>query len=121
MYITLSREALTEQLWEKTNNSQDYGYKSYEASERLAEELEGSNIEFDLVAIHCDWSDMNEKDIINDYKHLIEDIEEDLEVKEESELLDLIIEELENKTTVLKYEFKNEAGEFENGYLIFNF
>ena len=73
---------------------------SYEAINELFEwASEISNIsqdgmEFDPVAITCDWSEYNETDLFTDYGYLLDD-------DERQELYNLI-EILENKTTVIK-------------------
>lgn len=71
---------------------------SYEAITALFEwydELsESGDIEFDPVAITCDWSEYDEDGLFTDYGHLLED--------DEKQDMDRLIEVLEENTTVIK-------------------
>tara|TARA_X000001382_G_scaffold50866_1_gene34574 strand:- start:105 stop:413 length:309 start_codon:yes stop_codon:yes gene_type:complete len=73
---------------------------SYEAITALFEwydELsESGDIEFDPVAITCDWSEYNKMDLLTDYAYLLDD--------DEAIELDSLLEILEDNTTVIRLE-----------------
>lgn len=83
-------------------------YYTYEGCETLLEFYDeiDENIEFDVIAICCDWNEYGEtpclkwKDFISDYGYLLED-EETAEMTDD-EKINTIIEKLEDKTTVIK-------------------
>lgn len=70
---------------------------SYEAINELFEwydELsESCDIEFDPIAINCDWSEYDVDDLHTDYGYLLED--------DEKQNTDRLMEVLENNTTVI--------------------
>jgi hypothetical protein len=71
---------------------------SYEAITALFEwfdELsESGDIEFDPVAITCEWSEYGETDLFTDYGYLLGD--------DEGQELDSLLEILESNTTVIR-------------------
>ena len=73
---------------------------SYQAIEELFEwESEISNqsengVEFDPIAIRCDWSEYAEDELFNDYGYLLDEDEE--------QEIDVLIKLLQNKTTVIQ-------------------
>ena len=89
-------------------------YYTYEACEVLLEYYDeiDENIEFDVIAICCDWNEYGDtpcltwKAFISDYGYLL-DVEEwkeenALDEYDEDLYIDALIEELENKTTVIR-------------------
>lgn len=82
-----------------------YTYEACEALESWYDEID-ENMEFDVIAICCDWSEYGETpclkwfDFLSDYSYLLED--EETEDMTEEEKIDAIIDELENKTTVIQ-------------------
>ena len=85
----------------------DRDYYTYEACEALEEwynEVD-PDFEFDVIAICCDWNEYGDTPcltwphFINDYEYLLEDVEK---VLTDEEKIDLIIETLEDRTTVIR-------------------
>jgi len=73
---------------------------SYDAINALFEwEYEISNqtengVEFDAIAICCDWSEYDEEDLFNDFGYLLDEDEE--------QEINNLIKLLQNKTTVIQ-------------------
>lgn len=104
---------------ERTNQFSD---EALEALFNYYEDLEaetGDEIELDVIAICCEWTEYTSGELLGDYRHLLdirewlgengydsEDMEEDelREAEEEnSELIaEAIADELESKTTVIR-------------------
>ena len=65
----------------------------------------GEDFEFDPIAICCEWNEYGDtpaltwNDFLNDYEYLLEDIEKALT---DEEKIDLIIEMLEDRTSVIR-------------------
>lgn len=89
--------------------SWDCDYFTYEALETLLnyyDEID-PNIEFDVIAICCEWDEYGDtpcltwKDFLSDYDYILKDIDGAEELPED-EKIEAIIDELENRTTVIK-------------------
>lgn len=86
----------------------DRDYFTYEACNALLDYYDGvdENMEFDPIAICCEWSEYGEtpcltwSNFLSDYNYLLED--EETEDMTEEEKIDAIIDELENKTTIIR-------------------
>ena len=95
----------------------DRDYYTYEACEALEEWYDevDPDFEFDVIAICCDWNEYGNMscltwtDFLNDYEYLLEDVEKQLT---DEEKIDLIIETLEDRTSVIKLSNSVLVGEF---------
>lgn len=89
----------------KNWNRDYYTYEACEALENWYDEID-PNFDFDVIGICCEWSEYGEtpclkwSDFLSDYNYLLED--EETEDLTEEEKIDTIIDELENKTTVIR-------------------
>ena len=87
--------------------SWDRDYYTYEGCEGLEEWYDevDPDFNFDVIAICCEWNEYGNtpcltwQDFISDYEYLLEDIEKHLTDKEK---IDLIIETLEDRTSVIR-------------------
>ena len=90
----------------KNWNRDYYTYGACEALLEFYDEID-ENAEFDVIAICCDWNEYGEtpclkwSDFLIDYCYILDDIENSDEMTDE-EKIDAIIDELENKTTVIR-------------------
>lgn len=81
-----------------------YTYEACEALESWYDEVD-PDFYFDVIAICCEWSEYGDmtcltwNDFLNDYEYLLEDVEE---VLTDEEKIDLIIETLEDRTSVIR-------------------
>ena len=72
----------------------------------------GTEVEFDVVAICCDWNEYGDgvvlgfDDFISDFGYLLDDEEDDEELEEE-EKVDAIFKKLEEKTYCIRLENGN--------------
>ena len=88
----------------KSRNRDYYTYEACEALEEWYDEVD-PDFEFNVIAICCEWNEYGDtpcltwKNFINDYEYLLEDIEKQLT---DEEKIDLIIETLEDRTSVIK-------------------
>lgn len=65
------------------------------------EEATGEEIELDIVAICCEWTEYEPGELVNGYGYKLDDIDEDeLNDMDEDEKADQIVEILENETTI---------------------
>lgn len=108
MKQTLSWDEVRRGIW----NVYDHQF-SWDAAARLADyydDLEqdiGEEIEFDAVAIACDWSEYAyKKDLLDVYGHLLND---DWEDEDDDEKAEAVLEYLKDNTYVI---------EFLGGYLV---
>ncbi len=95
--------------------SYNWDYFSWDACKALLnyyDEID-ENIEFDPIAICCEWSEYGNtpcltwKDFINDYGYLLEEAakdDEDIDLDEidEAEKCEMIMDILEDKTTIIR-------------------
>lgn len=69
------------------------------------EEATGEDIELDVVAICCDWSEYTESNLIIDYGHIVDDETFDIlnadDHEDYAEAFQALIDELEQNTTVI--------------------
>ena len=84
-------------------------YFTYEALETLLnyyDEID-PDIEFDVIGICCEWTEYGDtpcltwKDFLSDYDYILKDVDGAGELPED-EKIEAIIDELENRTTVIK-------------------
>lgn len=102
MKITVNAAMMKEML-----NKVNRDYFTFEGLENIIEWYDevDPDFEFDVIAICCEWSEYGDtpcltwKDFINDYEYLLEDIEKALT---DEEKIDLIIETLEDRTSVIR-------------------
>lgn len=95
-------------MMKETFENWDRDYYTLGACEALIDFYDeiDENTEFDVVAICCEWSEYGEtpclkwSNFLSDYNYLLED--EETEYLTEEEKIDAIINELENKTTVIR-------------------
>lgn len=80
---------------------------SYDALEWLyqyyteIEEATGEEMELDIIAICCEWTEYEASELINDYSYLLEDEDSDeVAQMDEDEKAERIAELLEEETTV---------------------
>ena len=80
------------------SSNKDNGF-SYEGAKALYNHLEdfGEDIEFDAVALRCDYSEYSEKELIQSYNHLV-DREEGVS---DSDYFEELRDEIEQNTTLL--------------------
>ena len=83
-----------------------YTYEACEALENWYDDID-PDFDFDVIAICCDWNEYGEtpclkwSDFLNDYEYILDDIENPDELTDD-EKIETIIDELENKTTVIR-------------------
>ena len=82
----------------------------YEALEEEDFAEDGEQMELDCVAIRCEWTEYDLKTLILDFDYLVDDEE----VTKESDKLAIILQELNERTTVIEVEQYNEP----NTYLV---
>jgi len=86
----------------------DYAHWTTEAAHVLAEYYEdlsediGEDIEFDRVAIRCEFSEYGEQDLINNFHDLVSS-----NVEERDELMGEIVEALRNRSTCIELDNGN--------------
>ena len=85
----------------------EYNNFTYNQAERLIEYLEemeeetGETIEFDSVAIRCDFSASTQEEILSDYSNLIDD--EDIEEMDKEEIDEYIVNFLQENTLYIDF------------------
>ena len=90
----------------KTYNRDYFTYEAYESLLNYYDEID-DNIDFDPIAICCDWNEYGEtpclkwSDFLSDYGYILDDIENSDELTDD-EKIDVILDELENKTIVIR-------------------
>ena len=95
--------AMMKELFENWNRDY-YSFEACEALEEWYDEVD-PDFDFDVIAICCDWNEYGNtpcltwQDFISDYEYLLEDIEKQLT---DDEKIDLIIEMLEDRTSVIR-------------------
>lgn len=103
MKITVNAYMMKETMVNR--NRDDFTFEGLETLLNWYDDCYGENFEFDPIAICCDWNEYGDtpcltwNDFLNDYEYLLEDIEK---VLTEEEKIDLIIETLEDRTTVIR-------------------
>ena len=74
-----------------------FSYQAINALFEFEDELSNQNengVEFDPIAIRCDWSEYDEDELFNDYGYLLDEDEE--------QEIDSLVKLLQNKTTVIE-------------------
>ena len=98
----------------KNWNRDYYTYEACEALEEWYDEID-PDFEFDVIAICCEWNEYGDTPcltwdhFLNDYEYLLEDVEKHLT---DEEKIDLIIETLEDRTSVIRLSNSVLVGEF---------
>lgn len=95
----------------KNCNRDYYTYEACNALINFYDEID-ENTEFDVIGICCEWSEYGEtpcltwKDFLNDYSYLLDvetwKDENALDEYDEDLYIDALIEELEDRTTVIR-------------------
>lgn len=104
MKMTIDANMMKEMF--KNWNRDYYTYEACEALESWYDEVD-SSFDFDVIGICCDWNEYGEtpcltwENFLSDYKYILDDIDDSDEMTEE-EKIDAIIEELEDRTMVIK-------------------
>ena len=95
-------------------NRDYYTYEACEALEEWYDEVD-PDFEFNAIEICCEWNEYGNTpcltwdNFLNDYGYLLEDVEKQLT---DEEKIDLIIEKLEDRTTVIRLSNSVLVGEF---------
>lgn len=71
-------------------------YFSIDAIQALMELTDDEQVELDVIAICCEFTEYSEDDLLTDYGYLVEDEN----YQDEEEKLEGLLEELENHTTL---------------------
>lgn len=71
----------------------------YEYLDQLSDDI-GEDIDLDVIAICCDWSECDPADLCTDYGYMLDQDED----QSTDEYLEALIEELEQNTTIIKVE-----------------
>lgn len=92
--------------WETYKDNFSYeGLKELFSYFEEYEEAIGDDIELDVVAICCDWSEYTESNLIIDYGHIVDDETLDIlnadDHEDYAEAFQALIDELEQNTTVI--------------------
>jgi len=107
---TRSNDAYALELSSNKDNGFTYTWASalIDYLDDLSDDI-GENIEFDQVAIRCDYSEYTKDEILREYTYLIDSYIEDYEGDKDDEF-EAILEELRGNTTLLEVD--------ENTYII---
>jgi hypothetical protein len=92
----------------KMGRENNFTYEAREALFNYYETLEedtGEQMELDVIAICCDWTEYDNDELINDYDYMLEREEDE----DETEYIDRLIEHLEKRTHIIK---------LDNGYIL---
>lgn len=87
--------------FKKMNRADNFSYEGLKVLFNYLEQMEEDTeeeIELDVIAICCDFSEYNEEELISQYGYKLER-EED---QDDEEYLEALVEELQNYTTILK-------------------
>jgi aspartate/glutamate racemase len=77
-------------------NRDNYSYDAYQALYEYYDELE--DMELDVIAICCDWSELSINQVIRDYSIDLSDITDDNGDIDNSEKLELVMKYLNDRT-----------------------
>jgi len=102
MIKNLSTNEMAREIEEDENNN--FTYKQAERLIEYLEEMEeetGETIEFDSVAIRCDFNASTQEEILNDYSNLID---EEIEEMDKEEIEKYIVDFLQENTIYIGYE-----------------
>lgn len=109
MKVTVDK-SLFHEMFEQSSRANNFSYEGIDVLFDYLDEMYEEDYEFDLIEICCDFSDYNEDELVNEFKHLLPweewSAENEADMDEgiyPVEYINALVDEIEEHTTILPY------------------